>query len=76
MLCNSAKQLKLWACILTSGIVLSLQSVTVFAQQPSPDAADDAYARSIVEKADQVRFPSVSLTYIATLAEPGGSTLK
>lgn len=52
------KQFELWACILTSGIILSLQSVTAFAQQPSPDVADEAYARSIVEKADQVRFPA------------------
>lgn len=58
MLRNSAKRLHLWACVLTSGIVLSLQSVTAFAQQSSPPPDDDAYARSIVEKADQVRFPA------------------
>ena len=58
MLRNTAKQLNLWACVLTSGIVLSLQSVTAFAQHPGPEATDEAYARSIVEKADQVRFPA------------------
>lgn len=58
MLRNRVKRLNLWACILTSGIVLSLQSVTALAQQPSAGQEDDAYARSIVEKADQVRFPS------------------
>jgi outer membrane lipoprotein-sorting protein len=58
MFCNSTKRLNLWACVLTSGIFLSLQSVTALAQQPSPAPTDEAYARSIVEKADQVRFPS------------------
>lgn len=58
MLRNTAKQLNLWACVLTSGIVLALLSVTAFAQQPGPEATDEAYARSIVEKADQVRFPA------------------
>lgn len=58
MFCNSTKRLNLWACVLTSGIFLSLQSVAALAQQPSPASTDDAYARSIVEKADQVRFPS------------------
>ena len=57
MFCNSTKRLNLWACVLTSGIFLSLQSVTALAQQPSPAPTDEAYARSIVEKADQVRFP-------------------
>lgn len=58
MLRNCAKQLNLFACVLTSGIFLSLQSLSAFAQQPGSEAADDAYARSIVEKADQVRFPA------------------
>lgn len=58
MLLISAKRSNLWACILASGIVLSLQSVTALAQQPNSAPADDTYARSIVEKADQVRFPS------------------
>lgn len=55
---NSVKRLNLWACLLTSGIVLALPSVTALAQQPGADQADDAYARSIVEKADLVRFPA------------------
>lgn len=56
---RKANELNRWACILTSAIVLSLPSITTFAQQASPDAsADEAYARSIVEKADHVRFPS------------------
>lgn len=58
MLRKTAKRLNLWALVLTSGIVVSLHSVTALAQQPSPPADDDAFARSIVEKADQVRFPS------------------
>ena len=57
MYCNSTKRLNLWACVLTSGIFLSLQSVTALAQQTNPAPTDEAYARSIVEKADQVRFP-------------------
>ena len=58
MLCNSTKRLNLWACVLTSGIFLSLQSVTALAQQTNPAPTDEAYARSIVEKADKVRFPA------------------
>lgn len=55
---NSAKGLKPWACFLISGILFSLPSITAQAQQSGAEVADDAYARSIVEKADQVRFPA------------------
>lgn len=55
---DSAKGLKLWTGILVSSMVFSLQSVSAWAQQASPAPADDGYARSIVEKADQVRFPA------------------
>ena len=42
---------------LASGIFLLLQSLTVAAQATSVAPIDDALARSIVEKADKVRFP-------------------
>lgn len=42
---------------LTSGIFLLLQSLTVAAQGSTSTPTDDAIARSIVEKADKVRFP-------------------
>lgn len=55
---DRANRLLIWIFVLTSGILMSLQSVTAIAQQPNADQGDDAYARSIVEKADQVRFPA------------------
>ncbi|MBT9520437.1 MAG: outer membrane lipoprotein-sorting protein [Dechloromonas sp.] len=46
-------------CIaLTSCIFLLFQSLTVAAQGSTDAPTDDAIARSIVEKADRVRFPS------------------
>lgn len=47
-----------WMVVLTSGILSLLQSVTVLAQDSSIAPPDDLLARSIVEKADKVRFPS------------------
>ena len=41
-----------------SGIFLLLQSLSVAAQGSSVAPTDDAIARSIVEKADKVRFPA------------------
>ena len=55
---HKAKRFMSWGCVLVSGMVLSLQSVTVLAQQAGQEQTDDTYARSIVEKADQVRFPT------------------
>jgi outer membrane lipoprotein-sorting protein len=46
-----------WFVALTSGIFLLLQSLTVAAQGSTVTPTDDAIARSIVEKADKVRFP-------------------
>lgn len=57
LLRNCAKPLNAWICLLLSGIFLLFQSAVALAQQTAADPADDAYARSIVEKADQVRFP-------------------
>lgn len=47
-----------WVFALASGIFLLLQSLTVAAQATSVAPIDDALARSIVEKADKVRFPT------------------
>lgn len=47
-----------WCVVLTSGIFLLFQSLTVAAQGSSVTPTDDAIARSIVEKADKVRFPA------------------
>lgn len=46
-----------WILALMSGIFLLLQSLSVAAQGSSVAPTDDAIARSIVEKADKVRFP-------------------
>lgn len=55
---NGTLRLKMRSCVLISGIFLSLQTLTVAAETALAAPADDAYARSIVEKADHVRFPS------------------
>src|SRR3990172_5406796 len=47
-----------WILALTSGIFFLLQSLNVLAQEHSVAPTDDALARSIVEKADKVRFPA------------------
>lgn len=49
-----------WSLALASGLFFLLQSLTALAQDAgtSSTSADDALARSIVEKADKVRFPS------------------
>jgi outer membrane lipoprotein-sorting protein len=57
LLRHYAKPLKGWVCMILSGLFLTLQSVIVQAQQAVVESADVTYARSIVEKADQVRFP-------------------
>lgn len=55
---NIPKRLKLWTLVLASGMVWSLHSNSALAQQPGGAADDEAFARSIVEKADLVRFPA------------------
>lgn len=47
-----------WFFSLTSGIFLLLQSMTLLADDKTAAPSDDALARSIVEKADKVRFPA------------------
>ncbi len=46
------------APVVFSCIFFLLTAPSAFAQETSSGQADEAYARSIVEKADQVRFPS------------------
>lgn len=58
MLQNNAVRYGNGIVTLVSGIFLLLQSLTVAAQATSVAPNDDALARSIVEKADKVRFPS------------------
>jgi outer membrane lipoprotein-sorting protein len=55
---NGNKGLKMKACILISGIFLSLQTFSAVAEEAGSVPVDDSYARSIVEKADLVRFPA------------------
>lgn len=55
---NCAKPLNGWIYLLLTGIVLLVLSGRGLAQQAVAEPADDTYARSIVEKADQVRFPA------------------
>jgi len=57
MLSNGCIRNGRWCMALTSGIFLLLQSLTVAAQGSTIAPPDDAIARSIVEKADKVRFP-------------------
>jgi hypothetical protein len=58
MLRNNAVRYGNGIVTLVSGIFLLLQSLTVAAQATSVAPNDDALARSIVEKADKVRFPA------------------
>ena len=58
MMRNGREGLKMRACVLISGIFLSLQTFSAVAEEASAAPLDDSYARSIVEKADLVRFPS------------------
>lgn len=55
---NGAEGLKLRVCVLLAGMFLSLQTFTAVAEEPGSAPVDDSYARSIVEKADKVRFPA------------------
>ena len=58
MIRNGTKRPGMWACLLISGMVLSLQTFAAVAEQAGSTPVDDSYARSIVEKADLVRFPA------------------
>ncbi|MDR2837607.1 MAG: outer membrane lipoprotein-sorting protein [Azonexus sp.] len=58
MLRNRIKLLKNWPCLLGMCCFVALAANGAAAQETAADPADDAYARSIVEKADQVRFPA------------------
>ncbi len=58
MLRNRTKPLSNWCCLVWTCLFTGLAATGVSAQQTAPDPADEAYARSIVEKADQVRFPA------------------
>jgi outer membrane lipoprotein-sorting protein len=58
MLRNSAGWRILQACVLTSGMIFSLHCGMACGEEAPTPQADDAYARSIVEKADLVRFPA------------------
>ena len=55
---SGTEGLKMNVCVLISGIFLMLQTCTAMAEEASTAPVDDSYARSIVEKADLVRFPS------------------
>jgi len=57
MVRNDSNRLVRQASGLAFGIFLSLHSLFVVAQDSGAVQADDALARSIVEKADKVRFP-------------------
>lgn len=58
MFLNGTTRRVIRACILIPGILLSLQSMAAAVEESSAAPADDSYARSIVEKADRVRFPA------------------
>jgi hypothetical protein len=50
--------LKMKVCVLISGIFFMLQTCTAMTEEAGTAPVDDSYARSIVEKADLVRFPA------------------
>jgi outer membrane lipoprotein-sorting protein len=55
---NNANLLSRWGCLAWTCLFLGLATTGASAQQAASDPADEAEARSIVEKADQVRFPA------------------
>ena len=57
MLRNGPNRLVMKTSVLVSGIVFLLQVITAGAEEQVASQTDDSYARSIVEKADKVRFP-------------------
>ena len=52
------RRVSTWVGLLASGILFSLQSGAGLAQDTVAVSADEALARSIVDKADKVRFPA------------------
>ncbi len=52
------RRVSTWVGLLASGILFSLQSGAGLAQETASAPADEALARSIVDKADKVRFPA------------------
>jgi hypothetical protein len=58
MLCRGTEGIKMNIRVLVSGILLMLQTFTALAEEAGAAPVDDSYARSIVEKADLVRFPA------------------
>lgn len=55
---NECTQSGRWVMVLSFGIFCLLQSVTAMAQDSPVAPPDDPLAKSIVEKADKVRFPA------------------
>jgi len=58
MLRDSANSLEKWSRRVAAGLFMGLLASGAPAQQAEPEQTDDGYARSIVEKADHVRFPA------------------
>src|SRR5574343_559778 len=58
MVRNDCKRHGRWVFTLASGMFFLLQSMTALAEGNTAAPTDDALARSIVEKADKVRFPA------------------
>lgn len=52
------RRVSTWVWVLASGILFLLQSGAGLAQDTTAASADEALARSIVDKADKVRFPA------------------
>jgi len=61
------------ACFLITSLILTLASITAAAEPPS---ADDPVARSILEKSDEIRFPSQGFQVDVNIvsASPGEAT--
>ncbi|MDR2187359.1 MAG: outer membrane lipoprotein-sorting protein [Azonexus sp.] len=67
------KRLKNWRGLIGAYLLAGLAASGVMAEEAAPAAADATLARSIVEKADQVRFPAegfqVDVSIVTTRAE-------
>jgi len=58
MVCFGRRRVSTWVGLLASGMLFSLQSGAGLAQETAAVPADEALARSIVDKADKIRFPA------------------
>ena len=58
MVCSGRRRVATWIGLLASGMLFSLQSGAILAQENAITPEDEALARSIVDKADKVRFPA------------------